>query len=58
MTGQTLALREHLNRQGVTRVVIEATGDYWKPFYYLLEDLAGVEVMLVDARHVKALPGQ
>ena len=30
----------------------------WKPFYYLLEDLPGVEVMLVNARHVKNLPGR
>jgi len=37
--------------------VIEATGDYWKPFYYLLED-AGFEVLLVNARHVKNLPGR
>jgi len=36
---------------------MEATGDYWKPFYYLLEDLEGVQVMLVNARHVKNLPG-
>src|SRR5680860_1278713 len=33
------------------------TGDYWKPFYYLLED-AGFEVMLVNARHAKNLPGR
>ena len=33
-------------------------GDYWKPFYYLLEDLPGVQVMLVNARHVKNLPGR
>ncbi len=37
---------------------MEATSDYWKPFYYLLEDLPGVEVMLVNARHVKNLPGR
>lgn len=37
--------------------MMEATGDYWKPFYYLLED-AGVEVVLVNARHVKNLPGR
>jgi transposase len=36
---------------------MEATSDYWKPFYYLLED-AGFEVMLVNARHVKNLPGR
>jgi transposase len=57
-TRQIVALRDHLAAQKVTCVVMEATGDYWKPFYYLLEDLAGVEVMLVNARHVKNLPGR
>lgn len=36
---------------------MEATGDYWKPFYYLLED-AEFELMLVNARHVRNLPGR
>ncbi len=58
MTSQILALREHLAGEQVTCVVMEATGDYWKPFYYLLEDLPDVEVMLVNARHVKTLPGR
>lgn len=58
MTAQILELREHLAAEAVTCVVMEATGDYWKPFYYLLEDLPGVEVMLVNARHVKNLPGR
>src|SRR5450756_933842 len=57
MTNQVLALRDHLTRERVTCVVLEATSDYWKPFYYLLED-AGFEVMLVNARHVKNLPGR
>ena len=57
MTSQVLALREHLIAEQVTCAVMEATGDYWKPFYYLLED-AGFEVMLVNARHVKNLPGR
>lgn len=57
MTSQILALREHLVAGQVTCAVMEATGDYWKPFYYLLED-AGFEVMLVNARHVKNLPGR
>jgi transposase len=56
-TNQVLELREHLIDQAVTLVVMEATGDYWKPFYYLLED-AGFEVMLVNARHVRNLPGR
>jgi len=57
MTNQILALREHLVAQQVSCVVMEATGDYWKPFYYLLED-AGFEVVLVNARHVKNMPGR
>ncbi len=58
MTNQILALRDHLVAQKVTCVVMEATGDYWKPFYYLFEDLPGVEVMLVNARDAKNLPGR
>jgi hypothetical protein len=57
MAHQILALREHLIDQQVSCVVMEATSDYWKPFYYLLED-AGFEVMLVNARQVKTLPGR
>ena len=56
-TNAILALREHLIAERVTLVVMEATGDYGKPFYYLLED-AGFELMLVNARHVKNLPGR
>ena len=57
VTNQVLALREHLIAEAVTLVVMEATSDYWKPFYYLLED-GPFEVMLVNARHVKNLPGR
>jgi transposase len=56
-TKAILALREHLIAEQVSLVVMEATGDYWKPFYYLLEN-AGFELMLVNARHVKNLPGR
>ena len=38
MTNQILALRDHLIGEPVTCAVMEATGDYWKPFYYLLEN--------------------
>ncbi len=57
MTSQILSLREHLMAERITCAVMEATGDYWKPFYYLLED-AGFELLLVNARHVKNLPGR
>jgi transposase len=56
-TNAILALREQLINEQVSLVVMEATGDYWKPFYYLLED-AGFELMLVNARQVKNLPGR
>ena len=56
-TNQVLALREHLISERVSCAVMEATGDYWKPFYYLLDD-AGFEVLLVNARQVKNLPGR
>ena len=55
-SNQILALRDHLLAEKVTCVVIEATSDYWKPFYYLLED--GLDVMLVNARAVKNMPGR
>jgi SMODS and SLOG-associating 2TM effector domain 1/Transposase/Protein of unknown function (DUF4231) len=56
-TNAVLALREHLINEQVTLVVMEATGDYWKQFYHLLDD-ADFEVMLVNARQVKNLPGR
>ena len=57
MTSQILALRDHLISEGVTLVVMEATSDYWRPFYYVLDD-GPFEMMLVNARHVKNLPGR
>jgi transposase len=42
---------------GVTRIVMEATSDYWKPPFYQLE-AAGFDVWLVNARDVKHLPGR
>jgi transposase len=57
MTDQILELRAFLLEQQVSLVVMESTGDYWKPFYYLLEN-APFELMLVNPRHIKALPGR
>jgi transposase len=57
MTRSLLALADRLGGLGVTRVVMEATSDYWKAPFYLLE-AAGFEVWLVNARDVKHLPGR
>jgi transposase len=45
-----------LEAQRVTQVVMEATGVYWKPCWAVLEDR--FECMLVNARHVKQVPGR
>ncbi len=57
MTADLLALADHLVCQGVELVVMEATGDYWRSPYYVLE-AAGLRCWLVNARHVKHLPGR
>jgi transposase len=57
MTRSLLVLADRLAELGVTRVVMEATSDYWKSPFYLLE-AHGLEVWLVNARDVKHLPGR
>jgi transposase len=57
MTRWLLAMADRLAELGVTRVVMEATSDYWKGVFYLLE-AHGFEVWLVNARDVKHLPGR
>jgi transposase len=51
-----LALGDWLEALGVKHVAMEATGAYWKPCWAVLEDR--FELILVNARHVKALPGR
>jgi transposase len=57
MTRSLLVLADRLAELGVTRVVMEATSDYWKGPFYLLE-AHGLECWLVNARDVKHLPGR
>lgn len=56
-TGSLAALAGWLSAEGVTHVVMEATGQYWKPVWYALEE-RGFELLLVNARHVRILPGR
>jgi transposase len=51
------SLAEWLQDHDVTQVVLEATGQYWKPIWYVLEE-RGLELLLVNARQVKVLPGR
>lgn len=57
MTRHLLALADWLASEGVTHVAMESTGVYWKPIYNILEE-RGIEVILVNARHVKKVPGR
>ena len=57
MTRRLLAMSDQLRCLGVSRVVMEATSDYWKPVFYLLE-AQGLDPWLVNAKDVKHLPGR
>lgn len=55
-TSQVLALIDYLKGEDVTTVVMEATSDYWKPFYYLME--GELPVKLVNAKQARNIPGR
>jgi len=57
MTTQLHALRDWLLGQQVHSVAMEATGVYWLPLYSVLEE-AGLEVVMVNGRQTKNLPGR
>lgn len=50
------SLKEWLKENSITHIAMESTGVYWKPVYNILED--GFEVLLVNARHIKNVPGR
>jgi transposase len=56
LTPGLLAMRDWLLAEGVTVVGMEATGSYWKPVFYPLEN--DMECWLLNARHMKAVPGR
>jgi len=56
-TQDLYALADWLKQCGVKTVAMESTGVYWIPLFQILED-CGLEVCLVNARHVKNVPGR
>ena len=56
MTADLLRLHDWLSEWEVKQVALESTADYWKPVFNILED--GFEVILVNAQHVKKVPGR
>jgi transposase len=57
-TRELLRLGDWLESLGVTAVAMESTGVFWKPVWNLLEGRPGLALMLVNARHVKQVPGR
>lgn len=51
-----LTLREWLQAHGVTHVAMESTGIYWKPVFYVLEEV--VTCVLANAAHIAQIPGR
>src|SRR5438876_5389826 len=57
MTRDLLALAEWLRSQDISHAAMESTGVFWQPIYNVLED-AGLNVLVANARHIKAVPGR
>jgi transposase len=55
-TGVIRELARMLERERVTVVVMEATGDYWKPFFFVLAET--LNVRLVNAKQARNIPGR
>ena len=56
-TGSVMELADQLAGEGIEKITLEATSDYWRIWFYLLE-AAGLSVQLVNARDVKNAPGR
>ena len=56
MTKAILVLGDWLTSAECTHVAMESTGVYWRPIWNLLEDQ--FELLLVNAQHIKAVPGR
>lgn len=49
-------MRDWLIAEGVTHAAMEATGIYWKPVWFVLED-SDIDLQLVNARNMRMVPG-
>jgi transposase len=57
MTDDLILLADWIKDRGCSHAAMESTGVYWKPIYNLLE-LEGIEALVVNAQHIKNVPGR
>ncbi|MDQ5853732.1 MAG: IS110 family transposase [Chloroflexota bacterium] len=58
VTAELLRLADWLTAAGCTHVAMESTGIYWRPVYNILEAIGVFELLVVNAQHIKAVPGR
>ena len=58
MTDDLFRMAQWLQERGCTHVAMESTGVYWKPPYNVLELHEFEQVLVVNAQHMKAIPGR
>lgn len=58
MTDDLLLLVDWIQSKKCTHVAMESTGVYWKPIYNLLELEASIKTYVVNAQHIKQVPGR
>jgi transposase len=58
MTESLEKLADWLEAQEVSHVAMEATGVFWKPVYNILEQRERFTLLVVNAAHIKAVPGR
>lgn len=56
-TRELLSLADWLKESDCKMIAMESTASYWKPLYNILES-SGLNVMVVNAHHMKAVPGR
>lgn len=57
MTRDLLQMADWIESKQCTHLAMESTGVFWKPVYNLLEG-SGIELLVVNAQHIKAVPGR
>jgi transposase len=58
LRGDLLRLRDWLLSYDCMNVAMESTGVFWRPIYEILEEIPEMNLCVVNARHMKSVPGR